>query len=289
MGVVPHRRAEARTRRLRERFGGTHAVVTGGSAGIGAAVATRLVDVGAGVTLVARHEDQLAQTAERLRAGRRGAVVRTLALDVADEARVAAALAEELAAQPAELLVNSAGISHAARLLETDPATFRRVIDVDYLGTVWTTLAAVPHLRGRPGAHVANVASIAALEGIYGYAAYAPAKFAVLAFSQVLRAELRPQGIGVSVVLPPNTDTEMLAAEVAQLPPEMRPIHATSRVLSAEAVADGLLAGICSGRFEIVPGRDNRALKRVHGVSPAPLRTGFDLMVRRELRRRRPA
>jgi 3-dehydrosphinganine reductase len=286
---VPHRRAEARTRRLRERFGGTHAVVTGGSAGIGAAVARRLVDVGAGVTLVARRERRLAEAAERLRAARAGAVVRTLALDVADEARVSAALPEELTAQPAELLVNSAGISHAGRVLETDAETFRRVTDVDYLGTVWTTLAAVPHLRGRSGAHVANVASIAALEGIYGYAAYAPAKFAVLAFSQVLRAELKPQGVGVSVVLPPNTDTEMLSAELAELPPEMRPIHATSRVLSAEVVADGLLAGICSGRFEIVPGRDNRALKRVHGVSPVPLRAGFDLMVRRELaRRRRP-
>jgi 3-dehydrosphinganine reductase len=285
---MPHRRAEARTRRLRERFGGTHAVVTGGSAGIGAAVAERLVDVGAGVTLVARREDRLEQAAERLRARRRGAAVRTLALDVADEAQVSAALADELAAQPAELLVNSAGITHAGRLLETDPATFRRVVEVDYFGTVWTTLAAVPHLRDRPGAHIANVASMAALEGIYGYGAYAPAKFAVLAFSQVLRAELRLQGIGVSVVLPPNTDTEMLAAELGQLPAEMRPIHATSRVLAPEAVADSLLAGVCSGRFEIIPGRDNRALKRVNDVSPAPLRAGFDLMVRRELRRRQP-
>ncbi|HSD76811.1 MAG TPA: SDR family oxidoreductase [Solirubrobacteraceae bacterium] len=286
---MPQRRAEARTRRLRERFGGTHSVITGGSAGIGAAVGRRLVEVGGDVTLVARHEDRLAETAERLRGVREGAVVRTIVADVADQAQISGALDEELSARPADLLVNSAGISHAGRLLETDPATFRRVTDVDYLGTVWTTLAAVPHLRGREHAHIVNVASIVALEGVYGYGAYAPSKFAVLAFSQVLRAELRPQGVGVSVVLPPNTDTEMLEAEMRQLPAEMRPIHSTSRVLPPEAVADGLLAGVCSGRFEIIPGRDNRVLKRVHQVSPTPLRASFDLMVRRELRRQRRA
>jgi 3-dehydrosphinganine reductase len=283
---VPERRAEARLQRFRERFGGGHAVITGGSAGIGAAIARRLVQSGTGVTLVARGEARLADAAERLRRDGEGATVRTLALDVADEAAVAAAVDHELSEQPAELLVNSAGITHAGRLLETDTATFRRLIEVNYLGTLWPTLAAVPHLRGRRGAHVANVASIVALEGVYGYAAYAPSKFAVLGLSQVLRAELRHQRIGVSVTLPPNTQTAMLEAELEQLPDEMRPIHATSKVLPAEAVADSLLAGICSGRFEIVPGRDNRVLKRVHQTSPKPLRARLDSMVRRELRRR---
>ncbi|MBI5105605.1 MAG: SDR family oxidoreductase [Solirubrobacterales bacterium] len=277
------RHAEARDQRLRARFGGTHAVVTGGSAGIGLAVARRLLRCGATVTLVARDPGRLEQAAAGLGSP---PGVHTLALDVADQEAVAAELPRELAQRPADLLVNCAGIAHAGRFVETDPEVFRRVTDVDYLGTVWMTHAAVPYLEGRPQAHIANVASMAALEGVYGYAAYAPAKFAVLGFSQVLRAELRPRGIGVSVLLPPNTDTEQLSAELEQLPDEMRPIHATSKVLAPDAVAESLLAGVCSGRFEIIPGRDNRVLDRVHRISHRPLRTGFDLMVRRELQRR---
>jgi 3-dehydrosphinganine reductase len=286
---VPHTRrtAQARRQRLIERFGGTHALITGGSAGIGRAVAQHLTGLGAGVTLVAREPDRLEQTARSLRHATPDVDVRTLELDVADEAAVSAALPAELEERPADMVVNSAGVAHAGRLLDTEPDDFRRLVEINYLGTVWTTRAAVPHLRGRPKAHVANIASMAALEGVYGYAAYAPSKFAVLGYSQVLRSELRPSGIGVSVLMAPNTDTDQLATELEQLPDEMRPIHATSKVLPAERVAESFLAGIASGRFEIIPGLDNRTLDRLHRVSHRPLRSGFDLMVRRELRRKR--
>ena len=286
---MPHTRrtAQARHQRLLERFGGTHALITGGSAGIGRAVAQHLTGLGAGVTLVARDPDRLDQTARGLRHAAPGVDVRTVALDVSDDAAVAEQLPAELETRPADLVVNSAGVAHAGRLLDTEPAEFRRLVEINYLGTVWTTRAAVPYLRGRPRAHVANIASMAAFEGVYGYAAYAPSKFAVLGYSQVLRSELRPSGIGVSVLMAPNTDTEQLAAELEQLPDEMRPLHATSRVLSPERVAESLLAGIASGRFEIIPGLNNRAVERLHRVSHRPLRSGFDLMVRRELRRKR--
>ena len=275
-----------RDERLRRRFAGTRALVTGGSAGIGNAVARRFLEVGgAGVTLVARRPERLEAAAAELRAAHPAAAVRTLALDVADEAAVADAVPRELGEQPVELLVNSAGDAHAGRFLDTEPDVFRRLAEVNHLGTVWMTRAAVPHLRGRPRAHVANVASVAAVEGVYAYAAYAPTKAAVVSFSQVMRAELRTMGIGVSVLLPPNVDTEMLAAEVEQLPPEMRPIHATSKVLPAPVVADALLAGIAAGRCEIMPGLDNRLIDRAHRVWRRPLRVVFDRMVGRALRR----
>jgi 3-dehydrosphinganine reductase len=277
-----------RDERLRRRFGGRHALITGGSAGIGAAVARAFLDAGgAGVTLVARDPARLDATAQELRREHPAATVRTLALDVADEPAVAAGMGGELDEQPADLVVTSAGVAHAARFLDTDPETFRRLAAVNHLGTVWAIRAALPHLKGREGAHVALVASTAAIEGIYAYAAYAPTKAAVMSLAQVLRAELKTMNIGVTLLLPPNTDTEQLAREIEQLPDEMRAVHATSKVLSPQRVAGELLDGIAAGRFEVMPGLDNRITDRAHRIWRRPLRTWFDRMVARALRDQR--
>jgi 3-dehydrosphinganine reductase len=269
--------------RLSSQFAGKHALISGGSSGIGAAVARRLAGLGAGVTLIARREEGLARIAGQISAEHRGARVRTLPLDVTDEHAVADAIPRELADQPADLLVSSAGIVHAGRLGETDPARFRAVMETNYFGALWMARAVVPHFRERGRGHLANVASVAALEGIYGYSAYCASKFAVYGLSQGMRAELRPSGIGVSVLLPPNTDTPMLEAERTLIPPEMAPVYDSFRVLSATKVAESLLRGVAKGRFEIVPGFDNRLMTRLHRLSPMPLRAYLDWRVRREL------
>ena len=264
-------------------FAGRHALITGGSTGIGAAVARSLAARGADVTLIARREDVLARTAVEISAEHADARVRTLPLDVTNERAVADAVAREVSTSPVDLLVNSAGIVHAGRLLETDPERFRALMETNYFGTLWMVRAMVPHLRERGHGHVVNVASVAALEGVYGYSAYCASKFAVYGLSQALRAELRPAGIGVSVVLPPNTDTPMLEAERALIPPELRPVYESFRVLSASQVAEALVHGVERGRFEIVPGIDNWLTARLHRFSPVPLRAYLDWRVRREL------
>lgn len=269
--------------KLNRYYAGKHALVTGGSSGIGAALARRLVELGAGVTLVARSAGPLSTLTDELRRLHPAARVRTLELDIADEQAVAALVPRELDEQPVDLVVNNAGIAHAGRLMETPPERFRALVETNLLGTIWMTRAVVPHLRDRGRGHLVNVASMAAVEGVYGYAAYAPSKFAIVGFTQVLRAELRPDGIGVSLLLPPNTDTPQLAAEIEQLPPEMRGIHQASRVMRAPAVAEVLLRGVAKGRFEIVPGLDGRILYRLHRLTRAPLRAYFDREVRRGL------
>jgi 3-dehydrosphinganine reductase len=267
-------------------FVGRHALISGGSTGIGAAAARSLASRGAGVTLIARREDVLGRAAAEISGEHPGVRVRTLPLDVTDERAVAHLIARELAEQPADLLVNSAGIVHAGRFLETEPERFRALMETNYFGTLWMVRAVVPHFRERGRGHVVNVSSVAALEGVYAYSAYCASKFAVYGLSQSLRAELRPAGIGVSVVLPPNTDTPMLEAERALIPSELRPAYDSFRVLSATQVAEALVKGIDGGRFEIFPGIDNRLTARLHRLSPAPLRAYLDWRVRRELARR---
>jgi 3-dehydrosphinganine reductase len=268
---------------LSSHFAGRQALISGGSTGIGAAVAHRLAGLGAGVTLIARREEVLARTAGQICAEHPDAEVRILPLDVTDEPAVAEQVPRELAERPADLLINSAGIVHAGRFTDTESGRFRELMETNYFGTLWMTRAVVPHFLRRGRGHLVNVASLAAIEGIYGYSAYSASKFAVHGLSQVLRAELGPHGIRVSVLLPPNTDTPMLEAEQALMPAEMRPIYDSFRVLSADQVAETLLRGVARGRFELIPGLDNRLTARLHRLSPVPLRAYFDWRVRRKL------
>lgn len=267
--------------RLTASFAGRHAIVTGGSLGIGLAVARRLAEAGAGVTLVARTPDALAAAADGLRARRPGARVRTLALDVSDERAVAGAVARELDEQPADLLVNAAGVSHVARFLDLTPERLREQMDVNYFGAVWMARAVLPGMLARRRGAIVNVASMAGVVGFDGYAGYAPTKFALHGLSEVLRAELRGTGVGVSIVLPPSVETRMLDRERESAPPETLAIIEAGRVLSADHVARVLLRGVARGRFEIVPGIENRLAARVKGVAPAAARAYVDRLARR--------
>lgn len=262
-------------------FAGKHALITGGSAGIGAAVARRLVERGTGVTLVARQPGRLEDAAAGLRQVAEEVRVRTLPPDVADEAAVVAAVAAELAAQPVDLLVNCAGVAHSARFTETPAADFRRQMEVNYFGTLWMLRAVVPHLLERGAGQIVNVGSMASLAGYYSYSAYAPAKFAVYGLTQVLRAELEPRGVAVSILLPPNTATDQLAAELASAPPEMRRFHKSGPVLDPDEVAQALFRGLKRGRFEIIPGFSSRLVARVGRLWPGLTRAFFDRLTGR--------
>jgi 3-dehydrosphinganine reductase len=238
-----------------EAFRGQRALVTGGSSGIGRAIALALARAGAHVAVVARREGPLRETEAALHAAAAGAGQRFAALsaDVADPeqaARVVAACVEALGGL--DLVVNDAGAARALRFEDTPLAEFRRLLDVNFLGAVYVTRAALPHLA--PGSRIANVSSLAGALAIYGYAAYAPSKFALTAFSEVLRQELRGRGIAVAVLLPPDTDTPQLAEENREKPPETRALAGNVPVLAPEAVAEALLDGLARGRAVIVPG-----------------------------------
>ncbi|HEX8052293.1 MAG TPA: SDR family NAD(P)-dependent oxidoreductase [Thermoleophilaceae bacterium] len=249
---------------LGRRFGGTHAVVTGGSAGIGLAIARRLVALGGSVTLVARDEERLGRAAASL-----GERARTLALDISDADAVADRLPAELAEWPADLVVNCAGISTVGEFMDLDGPALRREMDVNYFGAVWVTRAVLPHFLERGRGHVAIVGSTASVIGIHGYGAYTPPKFALYGLAEVLRAELAPKGIGVTIVLPTSTRTGMLERELEEAPPETRRLITAERILEPEEVAEAALRAVASGRFEAIPGRDVTLQTRAYRLAPS--------------------
>jgi 3-dehydrosphinganine reductase len=134
------------------------------------------------------------------------------------------------------------------------------------------TKAVVPHLLNKRAGHVLNVSSLAGVLGIFGYTAYAASKFAIVGFSQALRGEMWPQGIKVSVCLPPDTDTPQLDFENKHKPAETKAIAGTVKMLSPDAVADAMVQGMARGSFEIYPDLGSRFVALGQGMLPAVTR-----------------
>lgn len=249
-------------------FGGKHALITGGSGGIGLALARRFVDLGAGVTLVARRPEPLATAAADLAVRRSGATVRTLGLDVSDEAAVAEAVPRELADQPIDVVVNAAGISNPAMFLDATSGDLCEQMDVNYWGTVWITRASVPHLIERGGGNVVIMGSIAGRIGVHGFAGYTPSKAALYGFAEVLRAELSPRGIRVTIAMPSATETAMLEHERATAPEPAKRFIESARVITPDKVASAVLRAAARGKFSVIPGIDVRIQSAAYMFAP---------------------
>lgn len=177
------------------------AVVTGGSSGIGAAVARRLTERGWSCVLVARDDDRLRAVADELGAER-------APCDVGNREeveRVAGAIRERH--PQIGLLVNSAGIPGRRSFLRAEPELIERVTQTNYLGGVWCLRAFLPALEAAAPSHVVNIVSVAGTVSAGSAGPYSASKHAQLAFSRATRAELLPRGIHVHTVLPGFVET----------------------------------------------------------------------------------
>jgi 3-dehydrosphinganine reductase len=261
-------------------FAGLHAIVTGGSSGIGRATAMGLAQRGAHVSLLARGQERLDETAAAIAA--EGGTAATAAVDVSDAAEMTKAI-EHLAAQhgPCDILVTSAGIARPGYFEQLDLDIFRDQMEVNYFGTLNAVRVVVPSMIDRRRGSIVTVSSAAGLVGIFGYTAYTPTKYAVRGFSESLRAELAPYGIHVGCVFPPDVDTPQLEEENRYKPAETKAISGTVKPLSAERVADVIIAGIEKQRFWIIPDATTKLLARAGGLLRGVLTSSFDRKVKK--------
>jgi 3-dehydrosphinganine reductase len=257
-----------------------HAIVTGGSSGIGLALVRQLVADGHRVSVLALDDEDLAALAEAPPDG--GHPLHLEGVDVTDRTAVEAAVWRSHAAHGAcDLLLTCAGITHPGRFLALPPEEFERQLAVNYLGTLWTVRAVAPGMVARGRGAIAMVSSFAGILGVYGYTAYAPSKYAVRGLAETLRTELRPHGVHVACVFPTDVDTPMLAAEEPLKPPELRALSSTAATLTAEQVAAAILRGVARRQAWILCDRRSGWLARIAGTAPGVARRIIDRTVAR--------
>lgn len=262
-------------------WNGAHVVITGGSSGIGEAVAVVAATRQAKVTIIARDPARLNQAAARIRTAAPGAVVGVISADVSDQGTITQALDRAIVERgPVDVLVCSAGVTRPGRFLELEDETFRSMMDVDYYGTLWPVRAVAPAMVARGRGSIVGVSSAAALVGVYGYSAYGAAKFAVRGLFETLRTELAPHGVHVGCAYPPDVDTPMLAEEEQWKPDQTKAIAGSIKPISARQVANAIIEGIDSRRAEIYADRQTRALARTVAMVPGVYRRLFDRRVR---------
>ena len=190
---------------------GRHALVTGGSRGIGAAIAAALAGAGARVSVLGRDRAALDAVAART-----GGIAVTA--DVTDGVALEAAIAEaEAGVGPVDILVNSAGAAETAKFTASDDDLWERMIALNLIGVVLATRRVLPGMLERGWGRVISVASTAGLKG-YAYAsAYSAAKHGVIGLTRSLALETARSGVTVNAVCPGYTDTDLVRDSVARL------------------------------------------------------------------------
>ncbi len=185
-----------------------HALVTGGSRGIGRAIAAALARTGVTVTVLGRRRAALD---EAIAAGE--AHFADVA-DVADQAAIAGAIARAADRQPIDILIANAGAAESAPFAKSDAALFARMMDVNFMGVVHSVHAVLPSMKTRPQGRIVAVASTAGLKGYAYVSAYSAAKHAVIGLVRSLALELASMPITINAVCPGFTDTELVAGSI---------------------------------------------------------------------------
>jgi 2-hydroxycyclohexanecarboxyl-CoA dehydrogenase len=197
---------------------GRVAVVTGGGRGIGEAIASALAAAGSAVA-VWDLDGERAEAAAKALVAEHGGRAAGIRVDVADPASIDAAVDRtEAELGPIDILVNNAGIDVIGPFLESDPASWDRIIDVNLRGPITTCHRVVRDMVARGGGRVVNLGSDAGKVGSSGEAVYSATKGGVIAFTKTLAREVASSGVTVNCVCPGPTDTALLdqVAQVSQ-------------------------------------------------------------------------
>ncbi len=215
---------------------GRHALVTGGSRGIGRAIAAAFVAAGATVTITGRTEAALADAVAA------GHAHRHLVLDACDEAATHKAFAElEAAHGPVDILVANAGTAETLPFLKADAAHFRRMIEANLVSVVASTQSLLPGMIARGHGRVIAIASTAGLKGYGHMSAYVAAKHAVVGLVRSLALETAKTGVTINAVCPGYTDTDLVAGGVQTI--------ADSTGMSHDDALAKMIRGVPIGRL----------------------------------------
>ena len=180
------------------------ALVTGGTKGIGRAIAKSLIDAGASVFITGRHQDEITQIVSELNRRSRG-MAKGYVCDVRDYNQVKSLFADVGAV---DILVNNAGVGIFASVESMSVEDFRTVLETNVFGVFYCCHEAIPLMKQRGGGYIINISSLAGANAHPQMAAYNASKFGLNGFSEALMQEVRHDGIKVSYIMPGSVNTE---------------------------------------------------------------------------------
>ena len=253
-------------------FSGKVVVVTGGSQGLGRAIAEAFGKAGAKVVIAARSAETLEQAAAELKT--KGVDAQPVVCDVTQQADVDRLIATTVQQHgKIDVLVNAAGRSMRGAILDTTPEQFQELLDVNFLSAVRCTQAAAPHLIAARG-HVVNIGSLAAKTAPRHLGAYPASKFPLAAYSQQLRLETGAQGVHILLVCPGpiqrNDSGERYHDQAAELPgaAQLPGGGAKLKGVSPDWLAQRIVRACARREAELVIPRKARILFAISQLSP---------------------
>jgi len=268
-----------------------HVLVTGGSSGTGLAAAEILAGRGARVSLLARDEARLSAAHARVEGvvNGSGGRVHSATADVSDWSQMLAALDSATAEfGSVDVLLACAGYCTPRAFVEASTEELRGQVETNLMGAIHAARAVAPSMIERAGGQIVLVSSMGGIIGVYGYGGYSPSKFGVIGLAEVLRSELKPHGIGVTVLCPPNIDTPGYAREVAMEPAETARINGSAKAMSPESVAARMLRAVERNEFMVVPGTGNALMSKIKGIAPWLVQSVVDHSIARVRKEVRP-
>jgi 3-dehydrosphinganine reductase len=256
-------------------FDRANVLITGGSSGIGLGLARNLVKKGANIFLLARDPDRLDAACSEIKnlTVKPAQQVAVIQADVADYDQITRKLKEhiQLFGVP-DLLINSAGITHPGVFDDISIEMHRMNMEINFFGTLNTVLAVAPGMANRKSGHILNISSLVGMHGLYGYSAYSPSKFAVKGLSDVLRYELKPYGVSVSVAFPTDTQTPQLDYENLHKPALLKALaEGNTTAISADETAEYIIKDLIKNKYLIFPSKDGKMLFAVYNILPGEL------------------
>ena len=265
-----------------------HAIITGGSSGIGKEIAKLLASQGTNISIIARNYQKLEAAKVEITANvvNLEQKIITISTNVANRLEVENAIyqATKEIGVP-DLLITAAGISYPGYFRELPIEIFEQTMAINYFGSLYSVRAILPVMEQQKKGNIVMISSGAGLIGIYGYTPYCPSKFAIRGLAESLRGELKLSGISVSVVYPPDTDTPQLEEENKTKPLETKYITATSGLWSAADMAVEILRGVRKKSFVIAPGLEMTLLDKLHSLLAPIIQWYMDLIVIKTLKK----
>tara|TARA_Y100000294_G_scaffold133253_1_gene125779 strand:+ start:40 stop:858 length:819 start_codon:yes stop_codon:yes gene_type:complete len=262
-------------RSILKKLEGKKIFITGGSSGIGKALADLCIQNGAHVAIAARNDQNLNEAKVYLEGKVSDAEQKIFAfqLDIRDSKKIFACSKEVLEALDGlDILINNAGISAPGLTSEVDEGKIRDVMETNFFGSLNMTRSFLHHFNQQKSGHISFVSSMLGFMGIYGHSVYSSSKFALSGLVECLRQELKPINVEVSIAFLPNTDTPMLEHERASEPEITKNIGDTGRTYQPGEVADIYLQEILKNKFHIVPGFETKLIYLAQRFFPSFLR-----------------